>query len=108
MVNLHSIETQVLNVVPGMYSKRTVNNGLCFPIATIFKPVTALTTLIQIDRPHALFVHYQTTFLTIDADFQSKLLINHANAGSVVHSGNQRYKTATGFYMANLNPGVYK
>ena len=32
----------------------------------------------------------------------------HGNAGSLVHSGNQRFKTATGFYMANLNPGHYK
>ena len=40
-------------------------------------------------------------------DFYSKLLINYANAGSLVHSGNQVYKTATGFYMTNLNPGYY-
>ena len=40
-------------------------------------------------------------------DFYSKLLINYSNSGSLVHSGNQAYKTATGFFMANLNPGYY-
>ena len=44
---------------------------------------------------------------TGNKDFYSKLLINYANAGSLVHSGNQGFKTATGFYMANLNPGYY-
>ena len=34
-------------------------------------------------------------------------MINYANAGSLVHSENQQFKTATGFYMANLNPGYY-
>jgi len=54
-----------------------------------------------------VFVHYQITFES-QKDFYSKLLINYANAGSLVHSGNQYYKTATGFYMANLNPGHYR
>ena len=45
---------------------------------------------------------------SVNKDFYSnKLLINYANAGSLVHSGNQVLKTATGFYMANLNPGYY-
>ena len=29
------------------------------------------------------------------------------NAGSLVHSGLQTYKTVTGFYMDNLEPGDY-
>ena len=40
-------------------------------------------------------------------DFYSKLHIHYVNAGLMVHSGNQQYKMATGFYMANLNPGEY-
>ena len=47
------------------------------------------------------------TFGSNGEDFYSKLLINYANAGSVVHSGNQQYKTATGFYMTHLNSGNY-
>ena len=95
-------------VVPGMYSKITVSDGLLLPATTTFKPITALTTQIYlVNKIYAAFIHYQITFQTDNADFQSKLLINYANAGSLVHSGKQRYKTATGFYMANLNPGNY-
>jgi len=54
-----------------------------------------------------VFVHYQITLLSANKDFYSKLLINYANAGSLVHSGNQVFKTTTGFYMASLNPGNY-
>jgi len=47
------------------------------------------------------------TMHTPNKDFYSKLLINYANVGSLVHSGNHSFKTPTGFYMANLNPGYY-
>ena len=40
-------------------------------------------------------------------DFYSKLLVNDNNAGSLIHSGKQAHKTATGFWMANLNSGYY-
>ena len=97
-----------VNVVPGMYSKTTVSNGLYLPATTTFKPIATLSTKIHlVDKCYAAFIHYQITFLSANADFQSKLLINYANAGSLVHSGKQYYKTATGFYMANLNPGYY-
>ena len=98
----------VMNVVPGIFSKKTESNGLNLPATTIFQPITTLTTNIHIDKPYTVFVHYQITLQSTNKDFYSKLLINFANAGSLVHSGNQRYKTATGFYMANLNPGHYK
>ena len=45
---------------------------------------------------------------TPNKDFYSKLQINYVNAGSLVHSGNQTNKTATGFYMTNFNPGHYR
>ena len=97
-----------VNVVPGMYSKTTVSNGLYLPATSTFKPIATLTTKIHlVDKTYAAFIHYQITFEGANADFQCKLLINYANAGSLVHSGNQHYKTATGFYMANLNPGYY-
>ena len=97
----------VLNVVPGMFSKKTESNGLTLPATSTFQPITTLTTNIHIDKPYSVFVHYQITMGTGSKDFYSKLLINYSNAGSLVHSGNQHYKTATGFYMANLNPGYY-
>ena len=97
----------VLNIAPGIFSKKTESNGLSLPATSTFKPITTLTTNIHIDKPYSVFVHYQITLESANKDFYSKLLINYANAGSLVHSGNQRYKTATGFYMANLNPGYY-
>ena len=97
----------VVNVAPGIYSKKTESNGLTLPATTTFQPVTTLTTNIHIDKPYTVFVHYQITMGTASKDFYSKLLINYSNAGSLVHSGNQVFKTATGFYMANLNPGHY-
>ena len=97
----------VVNVAPGIFSKKTESNGLTLPATSTFQPITALTTTIHIAKPYSVFVHYQITLHSSDKDFYSKLLINYANAGSLVHSGNQLYKTATGFYMANLNPGYY-
>ena len=97
----------VVNVAPGIFSKKTESNGLTLPATGTFKPITTLTTNIHVDKPYSVFVHYQVTMGTGSKDFYSKLLINYSNAGSLVHSGNQHYKTATGFYMANLNPGYY-
>ena len=97
----------VVNVVPGIFSKKTESYGLTLPATSTFKPITALTTKVHIIKPYSVFVHYQITLQSTNKDFYSKLLINYANAGSLVHSGNQVFKTATGFYMANLNPGYY-
>ena len=97
----------VLNVVPGMFSKATKSEGLKLPATSTFKPITSLTTNIHLDKSFAVFVHYQITIGTANTDFYTKLLINYANAGSLVHSGKQAYKTATGFYMANFDPGYY-
>ena len=97
----------VVNVTPGIFSKKTESNGLTLPATSTFQPITTLTTNIHIDKPYSVFVHYQITLQSANKDFYSKLLINYANAGSLVHSGNQRFKSATGFYMANLNPGYY-
>ena len=97
----------LVNVAPGIFSKKIVSNGLTLPATSSFQPVTTLTTIIHINKPYSVFVHYQITLQSGNKDFYSKLLINYANAGSLVHSGNQQYKTATGFYMTNLNPGYY-
>ena len=97
----------VVNVAPGIFSKKTESNGLKLPATSTFQSITTLTNTIHIAKPYTIFVHYQITLASANKDFYTKLLINYANAGSLVHSGNQNYKTATGFYMANLNPGYY-
>ena len=79
---------QVLNVVEGIFSKKTESNGLNLPATTTFHPVTTLTTNIHIDKPYSVLAHYQITMATGNKDFFSKLLINYANAGSLVHNGN--------------------
>ena len=91
-----------------MFSKEIVSDGLNLPATSTFKCIPSLSTTVRIvDKFHAVFVHYQITLKSVSHDFYTKLLINYANAGSLVHSGNQTYKTAIGFYMANLNPGYY-
>ena len=98
----------VINVATGVYSTKRESNGLSLPATSgTFKPIGALTTKIHLTKPYTVFVHYQLTIETSNTDFWSKLQVNHFNAGSLVHSGNQLFKTATGFWAANLNPGYY-
>ena len=97
----------VVNVINGIYSKRTVSDGLYLKATSTFQPVHALTTTVHIKNPSSIFVHYGITFHSAGKDFYSKLQVNYYNAGSLVHTGNQVYKTATGLWMASLNPGVY-
>ena len=97
----------VINVASKVYSKKSTCEGLNLSATDTFKPVTCLTTTIHIDKQFSVFIHYQMTMYTDNHDFYSKLLINYANAGSLVHTGKQYYKTPTGFYMVNLNPGYY-
>ena len=98
----------VINVATGVYSTKRESNGLSLPATSgTFKPIGALTTKIHLTKPYTVFVHYQLTVGSSNTDFWSKLQVNHFNAGSLVHSGNQHYKTATGFWAANLNPGYY-
>ena len=99
--------TPVINVVPGIFSKKTECNGLRLPATNTYQPISTLTTTIHLTKPYTAFVHYQVTLGSTNTAFYSKLLINYANAGSVVHVGNHHYKTATGFYMGLLNPGYY-
>ena len=97
----------VINAATGVYSTKRESNGLTLPATSgTFQPIGALTTKIHLTKPYTVFVHYQLT-IESNADFWSKLQVNHFNAGSLVHSGTQRYKTATGFWAANLNPGYY-
>ena len=106
-----SYAAEVVNVAPGIFSKKVVNDGLKLPASSTFSPINTLTTTVHLDKPYSVFVHYQFTFYTISGtkhqDFYSKLLVNDNNAGSMIHSGKQRHKTPIGFWMANLNAGHY-
>ena len=103
-----SYAAEVVNVAPGIFSKKVVSNGLHLPASNkTFLPINTLTTTVHLDKPYSVFVHYQFTLRTPGNDFYSKLLVNDNNAGSLVHSGKQQHKTVTGFWMANLNAGYY-
>ena len=100
---------EVVNVAPGVFSKKVVSDGLNLPASNTFSPINTLTTTVHLDKPYAVFVHYQFTVATTtnSKDFYSKLLVNDNNAGSLIHSGNQVHKNLIGFWMANLNAGHY-
>ena len=103
-----SYAAEVVNVAPGIFSKKVVSDGLRLPASnTTFSPINTLTTTVHLDKPYSVFVHYQFTLNTYSNDFYSKLLVNDNNAGSLIHSGKQQHKTPTGFWMANLNAGHY-
>ena len=103
---------EVVNVAPGIFSKKVVSDGLILPASSTFSPINTLTTTIQLDKPYSVFVHYQYSIITFRSlfysnDFYSKLLVNGRNAGSLIHSGKQIHKNPIGFWMANLNVGNY-
>ena len=102
-----SYAAEVVNVAPGIFSKKVVSNGLHLPVSNTFSPINTLTTTVHLDKPYSVFVHYQFTLLFTNQDFYSKLLVNDNNAGSLIHSGKQKHKNPTGFWMANLNAGHY-
>ena len=98
----------MINVATGVYSTKRAINGFSLQATSgIFEPIGALTTRIHLTKPYAIFVHYQLTIGSSNTDFWSKLQVNHFNAGSLIRSGNQNFKTATGFWAAYLNPGYY-
>ena len=51
----------VVNVAPGIFSKRTESNGLTLSATSTFEPITTLSTNIHIDKPYSVLVHYQVT-----------------------------------------------
>ena len=99
---------EIVNVAPGIFSKKVVSNGLQLPASdTIFSPVNVLTTTIHLTKPQSVFVHYQFTLHVLSKDFYTTLIVNDNNAGSLVHTGKQGHKAPTGFWMANLNARYY-
>ena len=104
-----SCAAEVVNVVPGIFSKKVVSNGLHLPATNTFSPINTLTTTVHLENSYSIFVHYQFTFHTLNKnnDLFCKLIVNDVNAGSLIHTGKQEHKTPTGFWMANLNAGQY-
>ena len=98
----------VYNVSPGVYGTKRESTGFYLSSTSTFKPIGALSTRIHVTNPATLFIHYQLSFYDSSCDFKSILQVNSFNAGSMVHIGSQQnYKTATGYYMAYINPGYY-
>ena len=93
-----SYAAEVVNVAPGIFSKKVVSDGLKLPASNTFSPINTLTTTVHLDKSYSVFVHYQITWKALSQDFYSKLLVNDINAGSLIHSGKQQHKTATGFF----------
>ena len=102
-----SYAAEVVNVTPGIFSKKVVSDGLILPASSTFSTINTLTTTVHLDKPYSVFVHYQFVLATSNQDFYSKLLVNDNNAGSLIHSGKQYVKAPVGFWMANLNAGYY-
>ena len=103
----------IINLANGIYSTKIESDGLHLPSTSIFKPIAPLTIQLHLTSSYSVFVNYQ---ITVDgsAHFWTKLQISRdddddglTNAGSLVHYGNQAYKTATGYWMDNLEPGHY-
>ena len=102
-----SYAAEVVNVAPGIFSKKVVSIGLNLPATNTFLPVNVLTTTVHLTKQYSVFVHYQFGLEALNQDLYSKLLVNDNNAGSLVHTGEQKHTTPTGFWMANLNAGHY-
>jgi len=102
-----SFAVDVLEVVPGVFSARATSDGLDLPATTTFKQINNLQTNLHLGTDCTVFIYYQMTLQSESVDFHSKLVINNYNSGSLVHSGVHKFKSPTGFYMANLEAGDY-
>ena len=101
----------IINVANGVYSTKAESDGLHLPGTSIFKPIDALTLSLSFTSKVSIFVNYQIT-VSSTAQFWTKLQITHnddglTNAGSLVRYYTQSYKTPTGYWMDNLEPGHY-
>ena len=101
----------IINVANGVYSTKVESDGLHLSSTSTFKPIDALTLTLHFTSSFSVFVNYQ---ITVDnsAQFWTKLQVTRdddtlTNAGSLVHYHTQTYKTATGYWMDNLEPGHY-
>ena len=101
----------IINVANGVYSTKAESDGLHLPSTSTFQPIDALTMSLSFTSAVSVFVNYQIA-VGSTAQFWTKLQITRnddglTNAGSLVRYYNQAYKTATGYWMDNLEPGHY-
>ena len=101
----------IINVANGVYSTKAESDGLHLSGTSTFQPIDALTLSLSFTSTVSVFVNYQIT-VGSTAQFWTKLQITRnddglTNAGSLVRYHNQNYKTATGYWMDNLEPGHY-
>ena len=101
----------IINVANGVYSTKAESDGLHLSSTSTFTAIDALTLSLYFTSTVSVFVNYQIT-VGSTAQFKTKLQIAHnddglTNAGSIVRYHTQSYKTATGYYMDNLEPGHY-
>ena len=109
---LHCHGQTIINVANGVYSTKAESKGLHLSSTSTFQPIAPLTLSLYFSRSFSVFVNYHITLYS-SASFWTKLQITQdgdsglTNAGSLVHYGNQAYKTATGYWMENLKRGHY-
>ena len=101
----------IINVANGVYSTKAESDGLHLSGTSTFTAIDALTLSLYFTSAVSVFVNYQIT-VGSTAQFWTKLQIARdddglTNAGSIVRYHTQSYKTATGYYMDNLEPGHY-
>ena len=101
----------IINVANGVYSTKAESDGLHLSSTSTFQPIDALTLSLSFTSKVSVFVNYQITVAST-AQFWTKLQITCnndglTNAGSLVRYYIQPYKTATGYWMENLEPGHY-
>ena len=101
----------IINVANGVYNTKTESDGLHLSSTSTFRPIDALTLSLYFSSSFSVFVNYQIT-VGSTTQFWTKLQITHddyglTNAGSLVRYYTQSYKTATGYWMDNLEPGHY-
>ena len=101
----------IINVANGVYSTKAESDGLHLSSTSTFRPIDALTLSVYFSSAFSVFVNYQIT-VGSTTQFWTKLQIIRdgngiTNAGSLVRYYTQNYKTATGYWMDNLEPGHY-
>ena len=101
----------IINVANGVYSTKAESDGLHLSSTSTFKNIDPLTISLHFTSTFSVFVNYQIT-VGSTAQFWTKLQITRnddglTNAGSLVRYYTQSYKTATGYWMEDLEPGHY-
>ena len=54
ITNVYAVE--VVNVAPGIFSKKVVSDGLKLPVSNTFSPINTLTTTVHLDKSYSVFV----------------------------------------------------